>query len=192
VRFSVQINWGFFGFGPFFSTPHLFCGFSPFVFPFFFDEHPLNIKTLGALFLRLVPPFPLLSSFPLSDIISLFCIDPLSKKNCFFTLFFPFFFLLHSAKPSRPSFSLLSPLHACQINLGFLSFWFFFFDPPLFGGFSLCFLICLCDVHPFKIKSTVPIFCISFSPFYWCLWFRYRPTFRVFVSIFHSCFFPRF
>jgi len=170
-----------------------------FAFSFLFRRTPDENENLWYPFSCLVPPFPLLSSFPLSDNFSGFCVDPLSKKIVFFfTLFFPFFFLLHSAKPSRPSFSLLSPLHACPINLGLSFVLVFFFDPPLFGGFSFLFFFLSTRS---KLQLVVSFFAHYSPPACCCPFFVIGQLFGIFEFIefflieffshlffFHACF----
>ena len=76
--------------------------------------------------------------------------------------------------------SSLPSTRCCPINWGFLSFFRF---PNFFAAFPRLPFPFFFDTHPLKFKLSVPFFCASFPPFRCCLPFRYRTSFRYFVSI---------
>jgi len=97
---------------------------------------------------------------------------------------YPKVFLTLLQHCNRPSLDApLSPLPAAvQLIWVFFRFFFRHTQSLTFSPFAFSFLF---RHTPVEIQTLGALFRVSFFPLCCCLPFRYRPTFRVFVSIFH-------
>jgi len=182
----------------FFGSTTFWRFFPRLPFPFFFDEHPMKMKTFGTLFCASFPPFRCCLPFRYRTTFRVFVSIPFPKKLFFFSPSFSRSFSFFTRpNPYDPHF-LLSPLHACPINLGLSFVLVFFFDPPLFGGFSFLFFFLSTRS---KLQLVVSFFAHYSPPACCCPFFVIGQLFGIFEFIefflieffshlffFHACF----
>ena len=109
-------------------------------FPFFFDEHPMKMKTFGTLFRVSFPPFRCCLPFRYRTTFRVFVSIPFPKKLFFFSPSFSRSFSFFTRPNPHDPLFLFSPLYTpVQLIWGFLSFWFFFSIPHFLAVFLFFF-----------------------------------------------------